>query len=327
MVRAVALFWLASFSVCMVTQLAQAQPAGIPRIGFLSPATPKSMASRIEAFRQGLRDFGYREGKDIAVEYRWAEGNEDRLRMLAEDLLKLDVAMFMVHGVTAAQAARAVSRTVPIICFACGDVVGTKLVANLARPGGNITGISVMQPEVSGKRLELLRDVVPGLSRIAVLFNSGNPVSIPELQETEQAASAFGFRLQRIGVAGPGALEDAFASMGKERAQALIVLSDAMFFGRRTQISQLATAYKLPSISWTGEFAKAGMLMGYGPEVHAIARRSAYFVHSVLKGAKPSELPIEQPTKFEFVINLRTAQTIGAVVPQAIVLRADELVR
>lgn len=314
-------------SLSFVSAPAAGQTTGIPRAGFISPASPASMASRVEAFRQGLRDFGYREGQNIAVEYRWAEGKEDRLSGLVAELLKLEVRVILVHGVVAAQVAKKASETIPIVCFACGDVVGTRLVTSLARPGGNITGISVMQPEVSGKRLELLRDVIPGLRRLAVLFNSTNPVSVPELRETEDAARSFGFQVLPVGVTHPSDFERAFSSMTKAQAQALIVLSDAMFFGQRARISELAIAHKLPSISWSGEFAKAGTLMGYGPEVHAIARRSAYFVDSILKGAKPATLPIEQPSTFEFVINLKTARALGVPVPHPVVLRADEVVQ
>lgn len=318
---------LASLGVLLVPFFAAAQPTAGPYIGFLSPASAASMAPRLEAFRQGLRELGYRENENIVIEYRWAEGRDDRLGSLAVELVGFKPRMILVHGVLAAQAAQRASAEIPIVCFACGDVIGPRLVANLARPGGNITGITMMNPQVSGKRLEFLREVLPGLQRVAVLFNSTNPVSVSELKETEEAASALGFQVQPYGVADAGHFEAAFSAMTKSGTQALIVLSDAMFFGRRVRISELAVGHKLPAISWTGEFARAGSLLGYGPDVYAVARRAAYYVDRVLKGFKPGELPIEQPSKFEFVINLKTAKAIGLSVPQSLVLRADDVVQ
>ena len=296
------------------------------RIGFLTPASPVSMEGRVAHFRQGLRELGYVEGQNTTIDYRWAEGQEQRLIDLARELVGLKVDVVVSHGVLATQAAKRASVTIPIVCFACGDAVSVGLVDSLARPGGNITGLTVLAPEVSGKRVELLKEVVPGLARLAVLWNSDNPVSKPELNEAEVAARSGGLQIQSISVAKSNDLARAFQSMKEGRAQALIVLSDAMLFGNRKQIADLAAANQLPTISYTGEFAKSGTLMGYGPDLHALASRSAIYVDKILKGAKPGDLPIEQPTKFELAINLKTAKALGLTVPPALLSRADEVI-
>jgi len=212
------------------------------------------------------------------------------------------------------------------VCFACGDAVSVGLVASLARPGGNITGLTVLAPEVSGKRIELLREVVPRLSRLAVLWNSDNPVSKPEFKEAEAAAQSGGLQLQSVSVTGPKDFERAFNSMKAERAQALIVLSDAMLFGNRKQIADYAAANQLPAISYTGEFAKSGTLMGYGPDLQVLATRAASYIDKILKGAKPGDLPIEQPAKFELVINLKTAKALNLTIPKTLLTAADEVI-
>ena len=325
--RRLVLFVLGAFSLLATPLAADAQSAKVYRIGFLSVASSSSMAPRVEAFRQGLREFGYTEGKNISIEYRWAEGKDERLTGLAAELVRLKVDIMVVHGVVATLAARQASTTIPIVCFACGDLVATGLVASLARPGGNITGQTVLAPEVSGKRLELLKEVVPGLTRVAVLFNPGNPVSGPELRETEAAARSLGLELQSLGVRDPDGFESAFSSMKRERARALIVLSDAMFYGRRREIADLAATNRLPAISHLREFADAGVLMTYGPDVFAIARRAATYVDKILKGAKPADLPVEQPTRFEFVVNLKTARALGLTIPRSLLVRADHVIQ
>jgi putative ABC transport system substrate-binding protein len=215
------------------------------------------MAPRVDAFRQGLRELGYVEGKNITIEYRWADGRNERLRGLAAELAQLKVGIVVAHGVAATAAAQKASATIPIVCFACGDLLVTGLVTSLARPGGNITGQTIIAPDVTGKRLELLREVVPSLNRVAILWNPDNPVSVPELKETEAAARLLGLQLQSFGVNNPDGFRSAFASMTKERSEALVVFSDAMFFGERKQIADLATRNRLPAISWTSEFAKS----------------------------------------------------------------------
>jgi ABC-type uncharacterized transport system substrate-binding protein len=305
---------------------ALAQKPSQYRIGFLTPASAASMEARIGRFRQGLGDLGYIEGQNTAIEYRWADGKEGRLVDLAIELVRLKVDVLVSHGVLATQAAKRASATIPIVCFACGDAVSVGLVESLSRPGGNITGLTVLAPEVSGKRIELLKEAIPGLNRVAVLWNSDNPVSRPELTEAEDAARSGGLRLQSISVTKPSDFERAFSSMRADGAQAVIVLSDAMFFGNRKQIADLAAANRLPAISYTGEFAKSGTLMGYGPDLQALASRAAIYVDKILKGAKPGELPIEQPAKFELVINLKTAKALGLTVPPPLLSRADEVI-
>ena len=295
------------------------------RMGFLSVATPAGMADRLERFRQGLSELGYVEGSNVAIEYRWGEGREERLPSLALDLVNSKVDLLVTHGVIATQAAQKASRAIPIICFACGDAVSVGLVQSLARPGGNITGQTILAPEVSGKRIELLREVAPMLSAIGVLSNSNNPVTKPELAETELAIRAFGFQSRTANAASPQDFESAFASI-RGQAQVLVVLSDAMFFGNRKQIAELAVKYRLPAISWSGEFAKAGLLMSYGPDVHAMAHRAATFVDKVLKGTHPSAIPIEQPTKFELVVNVTTAKALGLEIQPTLLARADEVI-
>jgi putative ABC transport system substrate-binding protein len=229
--------------------------------------------------------------------------------------------------VAATNAARKASGTIPIVCFACGDLLATGLVASLARPGGNITGQTIIAPDVTGKRLELLREIVPTLTRVAVLWNPDNLVSVPELKETQAVARALGLQLQLLGVRNPDEFGAAFSTMTKARADAIVVLSDAMFFGERKQIADLAATNRLPAISWTGEFAKSGGLLGYGPDVLEISRRAATYVDKILKGAKPADLPVEQPTKYELVINLKTAKALGLTLPQTLLLRADEVIQ
>jgi putative ABC transport system substrate-binding protein len=306
---------------------AHAQPAGMHRLGLLSPASPSALALRVTALKQGLTDLGYREGRNYTIEYRWAEGKDARLPAMAEELAKMNVALIMVHGVQAAQAARRASQTLPIVCFVCGDVVGTGLVPSLSRPGGNLTGVTSANPETAAKRLELLKEVVPGLTRVALLWNSRNPVSIPEVKESVAAAGALGLQIQSIGVGDPSEYPGAFAAMTKERAQGLVIISDATFHGRRRELAQLAQSHSIPAIAWAGELASDGILLGYGPDGLALAHRSASFVHKILRGAKPADLPMEQPLKFEFRLNLKTAAALKLTIPQSVVMRADEIIQ
>jgi putative ABC transport system substrate-binding protein len=305
----------------------QAQAEQAPyRIGLVSPGSASSMAPRVEALKNGLRDHGYLEGQNITIEYRWGDGNDERMPRLVSDLMNLKVNMFLTHGVLATRAARDASATIPIVCFDCGDLVATSLVESLSRPGGNITGVTLIHPDMSGTRLELLKEMIPGLARVAVLYNSGNPVAEPELRSTQDAARTLKLHLEPIGVHDPNAVERAVTSMTPRRADALIVLSDAAFLGRRRQIAELVAANRLPTIFWTGDYAKVGGLVGYGPDGVAIARRAASYVDKILKGAKPRDLPIEQPIKFELVINLKTAMALGLDVPQTLLARADEVI-
>jgi putative ABC transport system substrate-binding protein len=307
---------------------AEAQPApGNHRVGFLSPATPVAMATRLDAFRQGMAELGYRENENLVIEYRWAEGHDDRLPSLAAELVQLKVAIILVHGVQAAQIARRATGSVPIVCFNCGDVLGTGLVQSLARPGGSITGVTSINPTTSGKRLELLKGLVPRLTRVALMWNSRNPVSIPEVNETEAAARALGLHVRRVSISDPRELTDAFAAMKRERAQGLVILSDATFFGKRKGIAALAQEYLIPAVAWDGELAAAGILMAYGADAKALSHRAGTFVDKILKGARAGEIPMEQPTKFELVINLKTAKALGLTIPPSMLARADAVIQ
>jgi putative ABC transport system substrate-binding protein len=307
-------------------QSAQAEQVPPYRIGLISPGSASSMASRVEALKNGLRDHGYVEGQNVTIEYRWGDGSDERVPGLVSDLMDLKVGMFLTHGVLATRAVRDASTTIPIVCFDCGDLVATGLVKSLSRPGGNITGVTLIHPEMSGKRLELLKEMIPGVARLAVLYNSGNPVAEPELRSTQGAARSLNLHLQPISVKDPSEVEGAVASMTRDSADALIVLSDAALLGRRRQIAELVAANRLPTMFWTGDYAKAGGLVGYGPDGFASARQAASYVDKILKGAKPEDLPIEQPTKFELVINLKAAQALGIVIPPALLIRADEVI-
>jgi putative ABC transport system substrate-binding protein len=304
---------------------AEAQKAKMFRIGFLSPASSAPMAARIDSFKKGLEELGYVERRNTILEYRWAEGKEERLPALASELVPA-VDVVVTHGALAARVTKQASATIPIVCFGCGDAVAAGLVDSLARPGSNITGQTTLAPEATGKRVELLKEAVPGITRLAVLWNSGNPVSGPELKETVEAARAGGLRLQSVSVTNSDELPRAFSAINAENAEAVLVLSDAMFFGSRKQIAELAIAGRLPAVSWSDEYAKSGFMLTYGPDVYVLARRAAVYVDKILKGVKPADLPLEQPTKFEFVVNLRTAKAIGLALPPALLARADEVI-
>jgi putative ABC transport system substrate-binding protein len=305
------------------------QPAKVPRIGFLSPSSPSDPRTQrnLEAFRQGLLKLGYVEGQNIAVEVRWAEGKYDRLPGLATELVRLKVDVLVGVGDPAIQAAKEATRTIPIVMAVVHDPIVTGLVASLARPGGNITGLSIMAPELVGKQLELLKEVLPKVSRVALLWNPAEASNAPQLREAEVAARALGVRLQPLEVRAPSGIDSAFAAMTRERAGAVIVLVDALLNDHRTRIAAFATKSRLPAVHGIREHAEAGGLMAYGASVSAMHRRAATFVDKILKGAKPADLPVEQPTKFELIVNLKTAKALGLTIPQAVLVRADEVIR
>jgi putative ABC transport system substrate-binding protein len=306
---------------------AEAQQAGkVYRIGFISPASSSPMAARDEAFRQGLRALGYILGQNITIEYRWADGKNERLTGFAAELVNLKLDIIVTHGGEATRAVQQVTTTIPIVIAAADDPLASGLVASLARPGGNITGLSILTPDLTGKRLELLKALLPGLTRVAVLWNPGNPISEPELRKAEAAAAPLGLQLQSLGLRDPREFASAFSSMKRERADALFLLSDAMFFGRRKEIADLAASNRLPLVAHLREFADAGGLMTYGPNVLELHRRAATYVDKILKGAKPGDLPVEQPTKFDLVINLKTAKALGLTIPPSLLQRADEVI-
>jgi putative ABC transport system substrate-binding protein len=308
--------------------LAQAQqPKKVPRIGFLSGGSPTTSPARYEVFRQRLRELGYVEGNNIVIEYRWAEGKLDRFPALAAELVRLKVDVIVTWGPTATHSAKEVTNTIPIVMANDADPVASGVVANLARPGGNITGLSTLSPELSGKRLELLKEIVPKLSRVAVLGASTSTSSALALKETELAAGALGVKLQYLDVLGPKDIDTAFREAGKGRADAVLVLQTAVLSSQRKQIVDLAVKSRLPAIYPQTAYTEAGGLMSYSPNLADMWRRAATYVDKILKGAKPADLPVEQPTKFELVINLKAAKQIGLTIPPNVLARADRVIK
>jgi putative tryptophan/tyrosine transport system substrate-binding protein len=306
---------------------AEAQRAGkVPRIGILWAYSPSVVSPFAEAFRQRLRGLGYLEGQNVAVEERWAEGRFDRLPSLAAELVRLNVDVIVTASTPAAQAAKQATRTVPIVVTLVTDPVEGGIVASLARPGGNVTGLSLMHPELSAKRLALLKEVIPKVSRVAVFWSSSTPSYPLILHETEDAARSLGVQLQVVEVRGPTGFANAFSAATRERAGALVVLPDAMFREQQRRMLDLAAKHRLPAMYWSKELVDAGGLMAYGANIPEVYRQAAVFVDKILKGAKPADLPIEQPAKFELVINLRTAKALGLPIPQSLLLRADQVI-
>ena len=314
------------FALLATPLAAGAQQTREHRIGFISSASASALAARDEAFRQGLRALGYVVGQNITIEYRWADGKNERLSGFAAELVNLKLDVIVTHGVVATHAVKQATTTIPIVIAAADDPVAAGLVPSLARPGGNITGLTLMTPDLTEKRLELLRTILPGRTRVAVLWNPGNPVSEPELRKAEAAARSLGLQLQSLGVRDPREIPGAFSSMKTERAGAVFVVPDAMFFGQRKEIVGLAASNRLPLVAHLREFADAGGLMTYGPNGLDVHRRAATYVDKILKGATPADLPIEQPTKFELVVNLKTAKALGLTIPPSVLARADEII-
>ena len=315
-----------SLVVLVCAQRVDAQTVPAHRIGFLSTASASSAEPRVEALRQGLRELGYVEGSNLSIEYRWADGKDERLPRLAAELVALKVDVIVTQGVVPSMAARRASTSIPVVMATAGDPIGTGLVASLARPGGNVTGLTQMNPEVTGKRLELLREMLPGLARVAILWNPGNPVSRPELEKTEASARLLRLSTQSFEVKNPDTFAAAFSSMQLDRPGAVLALSDIMFFDQRRQIASIAARNTMPVVGWTRELAEVGALMTYGPNTIAMHRRAAVYVDKLLRGANPADLPVEQPTQFELVINVRTARALGLTVPRSILLRADQVI-
>jgi ABC-type uncharacterized transport system substrate-binding protein len=303
------------------------QPTKIPRVGFLGGGSASTNLVRIEAFRQGLRELGYVEGKNIVIVQQWADAKLDRLPALTAELLRLKVDIIVTAGAPATRTAKDATVTTPIVITNDNDPIGNGFVASLARPGGNITGLSNLSPELSGKRLELLKETVAKLSRVAVLGTSTVPGNGQNLRETELAAGALKVQLQYLDVLDPKNIETAFQAAGKGRADAVLVLSGPIFTSRRPQIVQLAVKSRLPAMYFRQEFVEAGGLMTYGANLNDLARRAATYVDKILKGAKPADLPVEQPTKFELIINLKAAKQIGLTIPPNVLARADRVIR
>jgi putative ABC transport system substrate-binding protein len=313
-------------SLLAVPLAAAAQPPGqVYRIGYLGTAPP--LAHRWDAFLDGLRERGYIEGRNLVFERRFSEGKAERFPEFADELVRLRVDCIIVPTTPAALAAKHATQTIPIVMPTAIDPVGAGLVESLARPGGNVTGLSLISPDLVGKRLELLKDVVPGLSRVVVLWNAANPTNVAAWQETQAAARALGLLLHSQEVRGPQDLDGAFALMAEARPEALLVLGDALTGMHRQQIAEFATQRHLPSMFAERESVVAGGLMSYGPSLPDLYRRAATYVDKILKGAKPADLPVEQPMTFELVINLKTAQTLGLTIPPIVLFRADEVIQ
>lgn len=313
------------FALCLSAGAQQSNK--IPRIGFLNALFPTTNPARIEAFRQGLRDVGYVEGKNIIIEYRYAERKFDRLPALATELVRLKVDVIVTSASQETRAAKEATNTIPIVMTNVGDPVETGFVASLARPGDNITGLSTLSRELSGKRLELLKEIIPKLTRVAVLGNSTSPGNADTLKELEVAAQALKLQLQYLDVLSVNDIETAFRAAGKERADAVIVLSGSILTSQRRQIIDLAVKSRLPASYARPEFVESGGLMTYGVSLIDNFRRAASYVDKILKGAKPADLPVEQPTKFELVINLKAAKQIGLTIPPNVLARADRVIR
>jgi ABC-type uncharacterized transport system substrate-binding protein len=302
------------------------QPTRVPRIGFLTAISAPFMATRMEAFRKSLYELGHAEGKNIAIEYRYGDGKLDQLPAFAAELVRLKVDVIVTAGATATGRAKEATATIPIVMAQDGDPVATGVVASLARPGGNVTGLSTLSPELSGKRLEILKEIVPNLSRVAV-FGTTNPVNIQALKEIEFAAKALGLKLQTLNILGPKDIGIAFRAASKEHAGAVLVLVSAVNLSERPQILELAVKSRLPVIYPQNEYVEEGGLMSYASNYADLFRRAAIYVDKILKGAKPADLPVEQPNKFEFIVNLKAAKQIGLTIPPNVLARADKVIR
>jgi ABC-type uncharacterized transport system substrate-binding protein len=321
---------LVAVVLCTVAVIAEAQqPTKVPRIGFVSGiGGPSNPGPNVVGFRQGLRDFGYIEGKNILVEYRYTEGKGDRNPSLVAELVQLKVDVLVVGGPGGLSAAKQATKTIPIVIVTQADPVGSGYIDSLARPGGNITGLTRLTRELSGKRLELLKEVVPKISRVGVLWDADNSEAANGFKEYETAGSALKIQLQSLGVRGPNPdLVGAFQAAAKGRVNALVTINTPVLNRQQKQIVDLAIKNRLPLMSERSEYVEAGGLVSYSANEAESFRRAAYYVDRILKGAKPADLPVEQPTKFEFVINLKTAKQIGLTIPQSVLYRADKVIK
>ena len=295
------------------------------RIGFVGLQTANDLPKRFAAFRQGLHDLGYQEGRDLVIEYRWADGKYDRLPSLFADLVRLKVDVIVTHGTPGVLAAKNATTTIPIVMAVVGDALGSGVVSNLARPEGNVTGSTFFNPELAAKRLELLKEIIPGLTDVGVLLNPTNPMNEPLLPKMSQVAKAHKLVLHEFGVRTPAEFEGAFADMTAKHIGALVVVDDAVLLANSPALAALALKNRLPSGGWS-DFALDGGLVSYGVDFPDLFRRAATFVDKLLKGAKPSDLPVERATKFETIVNLKTAKMLGLDVPYPLLARADEVI-
>ena len=307
-----------------VPQIARAQQK-TARIGFLGLVSASSHASRTAALRAGLRDLGYIEGKNLVIEFRWAEGNYERLPALAEELVRLNVDVLLTHGASGAFAAKRATSTIPIVITAAGDIVELGLVSSLSRPGGNITGLSLFSAAYTAKRLELMKEAIPSLTKAALLVNPDNATYGRVVQEVETTAKALNVELRKFEVRLPRDIEGAFSAMASEKIEAVVIHEDTVLLANAAMIADLAMKKRLPSCGFP-ELVKAGGLIAYGINFPDTDYRAATFVDKILKGAKPGDLPIERSTKFDVIVNLKTAKAIGVTLPTAILLRADEVI-
>ena len=298
------------------------------RIGFLSPSSPSDPRTRtfVDAFRQGLRESGWSEGRNTTIEYRWAEEKTDRLLDLARELTRLNVDVLVASTSPAVQAAKQATRTIPIVMTNAGDAVATGFVANIARPEANVTGLSMMGGELVAKQLQILKEVVPGLSSVALLWNPTNASNAPQLAHAREAARILGVRLHPLEIRNPDAIDGAFAAVTRERTGAVMALLDSLLVANRVRIAQLAAHHRLPAIFGLTDYARAGGLMAYGPNVAEMHRHAATYVDKILRGRRPSELPVEQPTRFELIINVSAAKGLGLAVPPLLLTRADQII-
>jgi putative tryptophan/tyrosine transport system substrate-binding protein len=320
-------FILTLLLLALCASAAAQQPQKVARIGFLTAGSAATIAARIDALRQGMRDLGYVEDKNIVVEWRFGEGKPDRIPALVAELVGLKVEVIVSAGSAVTQPARDATKTIPIVMTQDTDPVGNGFVASLARPGGNITGLSSYSAELNGKRVELLKEIVPKLSHLAVVGQSSYPGNAESLKETELAGDALRVHVRYLDVLGPKDIETAFAQASTEHANGVLTLQSAILNSSRKQTVDSAIKRRLPTIYYAPEFLDGGGLISYAPSINDLYRRAAMYVDKILKGAKPSELPVEQPTKFELMINLKTAKQIGLTVPPAVLARADKVIR
>jgi putative ABC transport system substrate-binding protein len=307
---------------------ADAQPAGrTVTIGYLGNSSPALESNLVDAFRAGLRQFGYVEGRNLILKFEWAEGQQGRHSALARALVRLTPDVILTAGTPGTLAAKQATQSIPIVTAIAGDAVATGLVASLAKPGGNVTGLSTLAPELDGKRLEILKETVPKLSRVAVLRNPANPFTTIAWKAMQPAAEALGLKLQPVDASSPDDLDRALARITAARPDGLVLIVDRFLASYRVSIVQFVVKNRLPGMFPYPEFAQEGGLMTYGPDYADLFRRTATYVDKILKGAKPGDLPIEQPTKFELVINLKTAKALGLTIPQSILVRADEVIQ
>lgn len=323
-----AIGFVITLGILLGSLAAQAQQTGnVYRIGFLGNSTAALEANLVGPFREGLRDLGYVEGRNVLIEYRWAEGKYDRFPALIGELLALKVAVIVTAGTPATLAVKKATTSVPLVMSAVGDPVGTGIVPSLSHPGGNIPGLTAISTEMDAKRLELLREVVPSVSYIALLWNAASPLQVLAEKQVQTAAQVLRMRVLSLGVKTEEEIKSALAVMARERPDALLVLADRLLLHHRALIMDFATRHRLPGVHAYRELVEAGGLMSYGPSYADMHRRAAYFVDRILKGAKAGDLPVERPAKFDLVINMKTAKAFGLTIPQSVLLRATEVIQ